>query len=99
MIRAVAGSESGLEAAYDRLKPVSIDYAVMEGAASDRKVVMCSMSVGWSDLGSWTQLLAAIGGTGTGRVIPPNEPAHATDADLVIERIGGKLTLAAGPHD
>ena len=99
MIGTVAGSESGLEAAYDRLKPVSIDYAVMEGAASDKKVVMCSMAVGWSDLGSWTQLVAAIGGQGTGRVIPLNEPAHATEADLVIERIGGKLTVAAGPRD
>ena len=40
MIGTVAGSESGLEAAYDRLRPVSIDRAVMEGAASDRRAAM-----------------------------------------------------------
>ncbi|MGH2513266.1 MAG: sugar phosphate nucleotidyltransferase [Candidatus Limnocylindrales bacterium] len=99
MIGSVAGSESGLHAAYDRVKPMSIDHAVMEGAASDRRVVMGAMSVGWSDLGSWTQLLAAIGGTGVGRVVSPNEAVHADEADLVIERIGGRLVVSAGPRD
>jgi mannose-1-phosphate guanylyltransferase len=99
MIGAVAGSESGLTAAYDRLKPISIDRAVMEGAASDRRVAMASMAVGWSDLGSWTQLVAALGGTGAGRVIPPNEPVHASESDLIVERIAGHLAVSAGPRD
>jgi mannose-1-phosphate guanylyltransferase len=99
MIGAVSGSESGLTAAYDRLKAISIDHAVMEGAASDRRVAMASMAVGWSDLGSWTQLLAALGGTGVGRVISPNEAVRADEADLIIERIGGRLTVSAGPRD
>jgi mannose-1-phosphate guanylyltransferase len=99
MIGTVAASESGLKAAYDRLMPVSIDHAVMEGAARDHRVLMGSMAVGWSDLGSWTQLVAALGGTGAGRVIPPNEPARASEADLVVERQGGRLVLEAGPRD
>jgi mannose-1-phosphate guanylyltransferase len=99
MIGTVANSESGLRAAYDRLKPMSIDHAVMEGAASDRRVAMGSMDVGWSDLGSWTQLLAAVGGTGAGRVVPPNEPARAGEADLVVERQNGKLVVSEGPRD
>jgi mannose-1-phosphate guanylyltransferase len=99
MIGSVAGSESGLHAAYDRLKPMSIDHAVMEGAASDHRVVMGSMAVGWSDLGSWTQLIAALGGTGTGRVIPPNEAVTAREADLVVERVAGRLIVSAGPRD
>jgi hypothetical protein len=32
-------------------------------------------------------------------VIPPNEPARATEADLVVERQGGKLTVSEGPRD
>jgi len=99
MIGTVSTSESGLKAAYDRLMPVSIDHAVMEGAAKDRRVLMGSMSVGWSDLGSWTQLLAAIGGTGTGRVVPPNEPARAEAADLAVERHDGRLAVSDGPRD
>ena len=99
MIGSVATSESGLQAAYDRLKPVSIDHAVMEGAASDHRVVMGSMAVGWSDLGTWTQLIAALGGSGTGRVVTPNEPAKAAVEDLVVERVNGKLAVSAGPRD
>lgn len=99
MIGTVAGSESGLTAAYDRLRPVSIDRAVMEGAASDRRVGMASMSVGWSDLGSWTQLISALGGVGTGRVVPPNEPAHAGTEDLLVERNAGILAVSSGPRD
>jgi mannose-1-phosphate guanylyltransferase len=99
MIGTVAGSETGLQAAYDVLKPLSIDRAVMEGAASDRRVAMAAMDVGWSDLGSWTQLVAAVGGTGSGRVVPPNEAAHAAEGDLIIERRGGRLSVAEGPRD
>lgn len=99
MIGSVAGSESGLRAAYDRLKPVSIDHAVMEGAASDHRVVMGSMAVGWSDLGSWTQLIGALGGTGTGRVIPPNESVAAGEGDLIVERLAGRLSVSPGPRD
>ena len=99
MIGTVSTSESGLKAAYDRLMPVSIDHAVMEGAAKDKRVLMGSMSVGWSDLGSWTQLIAALGGTGAGRVVPPNEPARAGKADLVVERQNGRLTVSEGPRD
>ncbi len=99
MIGTVAASDAGLEAAYDRLKPLSIDRAVMEGAASDRRVAMAAMDVGWSDLGNWTQLIAAVGGEGTGRVVPPNESAHADEGDLLIERNAGVLAVSTGPRD
>ena len=56
----MAESPAMLERAYESIqRAVSIDYAVMEGAAQDHQVVMGSMDVGWSDLGSWTALLAA----------------------------------------
>lgn len=99
MIGTVADSPLGLQSAYDRLRPVSIDHAVMEGAAADKRVAMGAMDVGWSDLGSWTQLVAAVGGTGTGRVVPPNEPARATESDLVVARQNGRLVVEAGPRD
>jgi mannose-1-phosphate guanylyltransferase len=94
----MVASESGLLTAYERAAPVSIDRAVMESAASDHRVVMGAMSVGWNDLGSWTQLLAAIGAGGVGRVIQPNEPATAGEGDLVVDRIDGRLTLVPGPR-
>ncbi|HYL40299.1 MAG TPA: sugar phosphate nucleotidyltransferase, partial [Candidatus Binatus sp.] len=87
----VAGSDSGLATAYEHAAPLSIDRAVMESAASDHRVVMGTMAVGWNDLGSWTQLLAEIGAGGEGRVIQPNEPATAKAGDLIVERSAGRL--------
>ena len=37
------------EKAYDGIRPISIDHAVMEAAARDGRVVMAAMDVGWSD--------------------------------------------------
>ncbi|OGO54040.1 MAG: hypothetical protein A2V84_09660 [Chloroflexi bacterium RBG_16_70_13] len=98
LLGSFASSEAGLAAAYDQLRPVSIDHAVMEGAASDRRVVMVGMDVGWDDLGSWTALLHAIGGLGTGSVIQPSEPAEAIGDDLIVERIDGRLVVTPGPR-
>jgi mannose-1-phosphate guanylyltransferase len=89
---------SALAAAYDRLPPVSIDVAVMEGAASAHQVVMTAMEAGWSDLGSWSSLLAAIGAAGTGRVVQAGERASAGSNDLVVERVSGRLMLFEGPR-
>jgi mannose-1-phosphate guanylyltransferase len=94
----VRASETGLPAAYDQLKPLSIDRAVLEGAAQDRRVAMAALDDGWSDLGGWTALLAAIGGSGSGRVVSPGEATEASAADLIVERIDGRLDLSQGPR-
>jgi mannose-1-phosphate guanylyltransferase len=98
LLGAFASSEAGLAAAYDQLRPMSIDHAVMEGAASDHRVVMTGMNVGWNDLGSWSAILAALGVPGHGVVLQPSEPAEAGEDDLLVERIGGQLTVADGPR-
>lgn len=99
LIEPVVASESGLAAAYDQLRPVSIDRAVMESAAQDHRVVMGAMSVGWSDLGGWTALLAAVGARVEGRVVAPGSPAVADENDLIVERLDGKLAVVPGPRD
>ncbi|MEO5918539.1 MAG: sugar phosphate nucleotidyltransferase [Candidatus Limnocylindrales bacterium] len=98
LLEPVVRSESGLAAAYDQLRGISIDRAVMESAASDRRVVMAAMNAGWSDLGSWSVLLGAIGARGSGAVIQPNATAEAGPDDLVVERVGGRLTVQSGPR-
>ena len=85
-----------LAEAYATLPSISIDYAVMEPAASAGLVVMGAMDVGWTDLGSWTALLEALGGVGEGRVVQAGEAAEAGPDDLVIERVGGRLVVAEG---
>ena len=82
-----------LEKAYDGIKPISIDHAVMEAAARDGRVVMASMDVGWSDIGSWSALLGAIGVAGTGDLVQAGETVQTTSGDLVVRRHDGRLGL------
>ncbi len=85
--------------AYEAIqRPVSIDFAVMEGAAQSGQVVMGSMSVGWSDLGSWSALLDAIGARGTGSLVRAGETVEVQDDDLVVRRVGGRLGVIAPPQ-
>ncbi|HVL53330.1 MAG TPA: sugar phosphate nucleotidyltransferase [Vitreimonas sp.] len=89
-------SELALAAAYDRIQPISIDVAVMEGAARDRIVLMGAMDVGWSDLGSWTALLAVLGQDGrgvSGRVIQTGDTFDAGPEDLVVRARDGELVV------
>jgi mannose-1-phosphate guanylyltransferase len=45
-------SELALRAAYDRLQPLSIDEAVLAGAARDGGVLMAALDVGWREVAS-----------------------------------------------
>jgi mannose-1-phosphate guanylyltransferase len=90
LVTVEAGLVGGrLGEAYEAVRATSIDYAVMEPAARAGLVAMGSMDVGWSDLGSWTALLGAIGADGIGRVVQPGEAAEAGPDDLVVAREGG----------
>ena len=92
----MVGSPPMLDRAYESIqRAVSIDYAVMESAARDATVVMGSMDVGWSDLGSWSALLAAIGARGSGSVVQAGETVDVDLDDLVVRRVGGRLGVIA----
>jgi mannose-1-phosphate guanylyltransferase len=98
-LRPMIESPRLIEAAYEAIQqPMSIDRAVMEGAAKTGKVVMGSMQVEWSDLGSWTALLAAIGARGEGAVVQAGETVHVDGDDLVVRRVDGRLGVIAPPE-
>jgi mannose-1-phosphate guanylyltransferase len=89
-------SDLALRGAYDRLQPVSIDVAVLEGAARDRRVVMGAIDIGWSDLGSWTELIGALGDDGrgiSGRVVQTGDTFDAGPDDLVVRQREGRLVV------
>ncbi len=93
------GAPAMLDHAYESIqRAVSIDYAVMEGAARNGEVAMASMDVGWSDLGSWTALLAAVGARGEGAVVQAGETVGVEDDDLVVRRVNGRLGVIAPPE-
>jgi mannose-1-phosphate guanylyltransferase len=92
----MVASPSMLERAYESIqKAMSIDYAVMEGAARDGRVLMATMDVGWSDIGSWTALLRALGSHGSGGVVQAGETVTVDADDLVVRRMGGRLGVIA----
>jgi mannose-1-phosphate guanylyltransferase len=95
----MVASPQMLDRAYESIqRAVSIDHAVMESAARNGAVVMASMDVGWSDIGSWSALLAAIGARGTGSVVQPGEAVEVEAEDLVIRRVDGRLGVIAPPE-
>jgi hypothetical protein len=59
---------------------------------------MAAADVGWSDLGSWSALLGALGVEADGAVIQAGETAEAGPDDLIIERANGLLAVAVGPR-
>jgi len=86
------GSATTLDTAYEAIqRALSIDHAVMEGAARNGQVLMAAMDVGWSDLGSWTALMAALGVDATGSVVQPGETVEVATNDLVVRRLVGKV--------
>jgi mannose-1-phosphate guanylyltransferase len=106
VVGTAARSDIALRGAYEQIHPISIDYAVMEGAARDHQVVMGAMDVGWSDLGSWTALLRALAAGSadpaaagaTGRVVQPGDAIEASADDLVVRPIDGRLAAEPIPE-
>ena len=95
----MAASPQMLDRAYESIqRAISIDHAVMESAARNGEVVMASMDVGWSDIGSWSALLEAIGARGAGSVVQAGETVEVEADDLVIRRVDGRLGVIAPPE-
>ena len=85
-------SESRLASAYERIESISIDYAVMEPAAADGQVAMTAMNVGWSDVGTWTALLDALGMPGIeAHVVQPGQSVEVGTDDLIVQRFDGRV--------
>jgi mannose-1-phosphate guanylyltransferase len=99
------GDAAALAAAYADVEPISIDYAVMEPAATAGKVVMASMNVGWSDVGTWRALLDALvaadgGYDGAARVVQRDESVTLASKDLAVVRDDDNgLSVQHGPAE
>jgi mannose-1-phosphate guanylyltransferase len=89
-------SDAALAAAYERIQGLSIDHAVMEGAARDRQVVMAALDVGWSDLGGWASLLDALGHPADGGVVQPGQAVELGSDDLLVVSEDGRLVVRHG---
>lgn len=102
-VRAIVadGTLEAMRAGYPSIRATSIDYAVMEPASLEGAVAVVPMSVGWSDLGSWSALRdawhAAAGVSTPGAVGLGNRHDVGSTDSLVLA--GGRLVVTIGLHD
>jgi mannose-1-phosphate guanylyltransferase/mannose-1-phosphate guanylyltransferase/mannose-6-phosphate isomerase len=68
---------------YLAARAISIDYAVMEKADG---IVAVPVDAGWSDLGSWAAIHAALDGSGGGTGVVTSGPATALDCVRTLLR-------------
>jgi mannose-1-phosphate guanylyltransferase len=81
-----------VEREYKRMPNISIDYAVLEKAGSEGKVVVLEGNFGWSDVGSWAAVHRMLphdenGNAGTGKWLTlgaKNSLIHARDRLVVL---------------
>ena len=93
-------SELALGAAYDRMSPISIDHAVMEGAAADHRVLMArdGRRAGATSAAGRRCSRACAGGDGrgaSGRVVQSGETVEVGPDDLLVRPVDGALAVEA----
>ena len=97
-VRAAASRPGDLERVYPTLRAAPVDRAVLEPASLEGQVSVVPLDVGWSDLGSWPALLAALSGEGSdsfaARLVEAGESVQLDDRDLTVHREDGRLVVA-----
>jgi mannose-1-phosphate guanylyltransferase len=93
------GKESGtIQAVWQDLKPVTIDYGIMEKAAS--VAVIPATDLGWDDIGSWESLFEVLHGDENGNIFIGCEPlALDSDHSLVLSENPAHKIVTIGMQD
>lgn len=79
---------------FSNIEGESVDYAVMENT---ELAAMVTADIGWSDIGSWTALHAALGGDDEGNTV--RGPAELVDCTNVLVDSDGPRVSAIGLED
>ena len=93
---------AAMQAVYEGLRATSIDYALLEPASIDGHVAVVPMSVGWSDLGSWSALRDHRRGSDGTSVISAEAPARVIDVgglNVLVQASGGRTVALVGLDD
>jgi mannose-1-phosphate guanylyltransferase len=86
--------EKVLAKVWPQIEKISIDYAIMEGAAD---VAVIPVEIGWSDVGSWASLLDIVAGDDKGNVVSGEHLGVDTTRTLI--RSQGRLVVTIGLED
>lgn len=97
------GLEAGepLAAIYERLPAVSIDRALLEPASLEGRVRAVPADVGWSDLGSWNALQAALAQRlqSADGVVTVGRAEDVGSHDVLVHSSAGRLVVTVGLSD
>lgn len=85
---------------WPELPKISVDHAVMEGAAEAGKVAVVPGDFSWHDLGDWDTLAEVLESDVDGNVtIGAGEVLNIDTTDTVVVPRGGRLIATVGVHD
>jgi mannose-1-phosphate guanylyltransferase len=90
---------------WPTLPRISVDYAVMEGAATVGRVGTVPGDFGWNDVGDFHTLGEVLASDGSGNVVVGREPGQKTGVllreteGLVVVPTPGRLVAALGVRD
>ncbi|HEV3278557.1 MAG TPA: sugar phosphate nucleotidyltransferase [Terriglobia bacterium] len=88
-----ANSRSTMERLYPRIEKISVDYAVAEHAD---EVYVIPADIGWSDVGSWSEVYAQRPKDAGGNVRPPRSLCYESRGNLIVAR---KFVVAVDVQD
>ena len=94
--RAIAADPSCAAAQYEKLRKISIDFAVMEKA---RDVLVVEMDVRWLDVGSWPALRDVLPADAAGNVFAAANAAVIDAGRCIMVSESGHLLAAIGVED
>jgi mannose-1-phosphate guanylyltransferase len=87
-----------IEDVWRGLKPVTIDYGIMEKAKS--VAVIPATDLGWDDIGSWESLFDVLQGDENGNIFIGCEPiALESSHSLVLSEVPGHKIVTIGMQD
>ena len=86
-----------LQDVYPTIKKVAVDYAVLEPAASEGRMAVLPVSMGWSDIGNWSSITDAFETDQNGNFL--DGPVHdndTTNCTVVVKNPDRKLVATIG---
>ncbi len=87
---------------YAQIRATSIDYALLEPASLESRVAVVPMSVGWSDLGSWSTLRDLRTAAEAGSVAQVDEASDVIQIGghrVLVYAAGGRTVAVVGLED
>ncbi len=93
-----ADTRTALKAAFETIRKVSIDYAILEPASIEGRVVVIPAEFSWDDLGDWNALARVLQGTNPNLEIGQHIGLDTSGA-IMYTTTGNDLIVTLGLED